>query len=620
MAAVPTDLWPRVEPLLSRVERPARYIDGEWGVRPPGSGQHRTVLIYPDAYEVGQSNQGLSILYGLLNDAPGHVAERAYVPWIDMAREMRTAGVPLFSLESCAPVREFDIVGITLPYELTYTNILEVLDLAGIPLHAAQRDDADPLVIGGGPCAYNPEPIATFFDAILIGEGEEALLEIARVHRDARRARRTRAATLEELARIDGVYVPQLYRDDGAGALTTRSGAPRVVVKRAPPEISEYPSPSCPIVPFMDVVHDRLAIEVLRGCTRGCRFCQAGSVYRPVRERRADDVVRDVIDGLACTGYEEVSLTSLSTADHTELVEILRRLTSRLEGTGVNISLPSLRVDSFSLSLARLASAGRASGLTFAPEAGTQRLRDVVNKNVTEDELLETVGRAFSAGWRRVKLYFMIGLPTETVDDVSAIGVLVARVRETARGAVPAADRGSVRVGVSVSTFVPKAHTPFQWCGQLPLDEIMRRQKVLRDAMPRKGIELSWHDARVSFVEGVMARGGREVSAAIEYAWRSGSVFDAWTERFDLKKWEGAFAATSVDGAAIATRVFGPGDMLPWSHISCGVTEESLRREREKSLHAATTADCRTAGCTGCGVCGAFGFDHPRERGRRGDG
>ncbi|HET6499106.1 MAG TPA: TIGR03960 family B12-binding radical SAM protein [Coriobacteriia bacterium] len=620
MTVVLTDLWPRVEPLLSRVERPSRYIDSEWGARTPELGEHRTVLIYPDAYEIGQSNQGLAILYGLLNDAPGHAAERAYVPWIDMAREMRAAGVPLFSLETCAPVREFDLVGITLPYELTYTNILEALDLAGMPLHAAERGEADPLVIGGGPCAYNPEPLATFFDAILIGEGEEAILEIARAHRDARRAGRTRAEILEELTRIDGVYVPRLYRDDEAVGLAPQSGAPRVVVKRVPPALAEHPSPSCPVVPFMDVVHDRLAIEVLRGCTRGCRFCQAGSVYRPVRERRADDIVRDVIDGLACTGYEEVSLTSLSTADHTELEEVLRRLTSRLEGTGVNISLPSLRVESFTLPLARLAAAGRASGLTFAPEAGTQRLRDVINKNVTEDGLLETVRRAFGAGWRRVKLYFMIGLPTETDADVAAIGALVAKVRETAKDATGASERGSVRVGVSVSTFVPKAHTPFQWCGQLSLEETVRRQGILRDAMPRKGIDLSWHDARVSFVEGVMARGGREVSAAIEHAWRSGSVFDAWTERFDLNAWRDAFAAASVDAEAIATRTFRLDETLPWSHISCGVSEESLRREREKSLRAATTSDCRDAGCTGCGVCGTFGLEHPREWSNRAGG
>ena len=598
-----SELWGRVEPLLARVERPVRYIDSEWGACRPGTADHRSVLLYPDAYEVGQANQGLAILYERINATEGLAAERAYVPWVDMAAEMRSSGVPLFSLESCTPVTEFDLLGITLPYELTYTNILEALDLAGIPLRAADRGEGTPLVIGGGPCAYNPEPVAPFFDAILIGEGEDAVIDIASVQREAKRADLPRGAVLERLAAIPGVYVPHLYRLGAGGRLHAEPPAPASVTKRVVTDLGAYRSPSCPVVPYMDVVHDRLTVEVLRGCTRGCRFCQAGMVYRPVRERTADDVVRDVMTGLACTGYEEVSLTSLSTTDHSQLEEILRRLTGRLEATGVTVSLPSLRVDAFGVEMARLVSAGRKSGLTFAPEAGTQRLRDVVNKNVSEDDLLDTVTRAFTAGWRRLKLYFMIGLPTETDEDVRGIGQLVARVLQAAREAVPASDRGSVRVAVSVSTFVPKPHTPFQWEGQVGLGEIHRRQEVLRAAMPRKGVELSWHDADVSFLEGALARGGREVAGAIEAAWRAGARFDAWSERFDLGLWRAAFESAGLDPAGIASREYAEDEPLPWAHLSCGVSERYLLRERGRAREAVTTPDCSFGPCTGCDAC-----------------
>ena len=604
-----SDLWERVEALLPRVERPARYIDSEWGARRVPAADHRTVLIYPDTYEVGQANQGLAILYDRLNSIDGHAAERAYVPWMDMAAEMRAAGVPLFSLESCSPVAGFDIVGITLPYELTYTNVLEALDLAGIPLRSSARAEHHPLVIGGGPCAYNPEPVAPFFDAILIGDGEEGILDIARVHREARSAGMSRAEVLELLAGVDGVYVPGLYLDSVDGGVRATAPAPTVVTRRAIADLGDYRPTPCRIVPYMDVVHDRLTVEVVRGCTRGCRFCQAGMVYRPVRERGADEIVREVMEGLACTGYEEVSLTSLSTTDHSQIEEVLRRLTVRLEDSGVTISLPSLRVDSFGVSMAGLVSRGRKSGLTFAPEAGTQRLRDVINKNVTEEALTETVRSAFAAGWRRVKLYFMIGLPTETDEDIAAIGGLVSGVQRTARDAVPPGERGSVRIGVSVSTFVPKAHTPFQWEGQVPLEEIVRRQDVLRAAMPRKGIDLSWHDAEVSFLEGVLARGGREVADSVEHAWRSGARFDAWSERFDLDRWMTAFAAAGVDASDIATRSYVRDARLPWAHISSGVSDGYLWRERSRALDGVTTVDCSFEGCTGCDACGTLGVD-----------
>ncbi len=610
----PTDLWSRVEPLLAGVERPARYIDREWGAAHDPEAAYQAVLIYPDTYEIGQANQAIALLYHAINSLPDTAAERAYLPWVDMSAAMRATDVPLFSLESCRPVREFDLVGITVPYELTLTNVLETLDLAGIPLRAADRAQGDPLVIGGGPCVYNPEPFAPFFDAILIGEGEEAITEVIAAHRRAKDAGGSRTETLAALSAVPGVYVPLLYRvnhsDDGAlRGIEALGSAPARVAKRVVADLDTVRPPVSGIVPFMDVVHDRFGIEVLRGCTRGCRFCQAGMVYRPVRERTADSIVRDVMAGLACSGYDEVSLTSLSTTDHSQLEDVLRRLGRRLEGSGVSVSLPSLRVDAFGVEMARLVSSGKKSGLTFAPEAGTQRMRDVINKNVTEEDLLGSVQRAFDAGWRRVKLYFMIGLPTETDEDIAGIGRLVSRVFHTAREATPPNARGSIRVAVSVSTFVPKAQTPFQWDAQIPPEEVRRRQSVLRESMPRKGVDLHWHDSEVSFLEGVIARGGREVADVVEAAWRGGAVFDAWTEQFRLQRWLDAFESTGVDPAAIANRERAEDEPLPWDHISAAVSPSYLRAERAKALTGTTTGDCSFDGCTGCDVCGELGVD-----------
>ncbi|MEI7813395.1 MAG: TIGR03960 family B12-binding radical SAM protein [Coriobacteriia bacterium] len=604
----PADLWPRIEPLLNRVERPSRYVDREWGACHSGDAEYRAVLVYPDTYEIGQANQAIAILYAILNTLPDVAAERAYLPWADMSALMREAAIPLFSLESCAPLGGFDLVGITLPYELSYSNVLETLDLADIPLRAVDRGEGDPLVIGGGPCAFNPEPVAAFFDAILIGEGEEALVEIVAAHRSAKARGASRGETLRQLSQVAGVYVPSLYverRADGIFAgVEAIGGAPTVVVKRVVADFDALEPPTCGVVPFMDVVHDRFGIEVLRGCTRGCRFCQAGMVYRPVRERTPDSIMRAAVAGLACTGYDEISLTSLSTTDHSQLEEVLRRLSRRLAGSGVSVSLPSLRVDSFGVEMARLvAGGGKKSGLTFAPEAGTQRMRDVVNKNVSEDDLLGAVQRAFEAGWRRVKLYFMIGLPTETDSDVVGIGELVTRVLAVAKAATPPNARGSVRIAVSVSTFIPKAHTPFQWEPQIPLAEVRRRQTLLRESMPRKGVELHWHDSDVSFLEGVMARGGREIADVIETAWRAGARFDAWTECFSLQTWLDALANNGVDPSAVANRERLVDEPLPWDHLSAGLDRGFLVAERERALVATVTPDCSFEGCTGCEVC-----------------
>jgi len=603
-----TDLWPQIEPLLTAVERPARYIDREWGALHSSDAEYHVALVYPDTYELGMANPALGILYERLSTIPGVAPERAFVPWKDMAVQLRTHAVPLYALESCTPLGEMDLLGITLPYELTYSNILEVLDLAGIPLRAAGRSEDDPLVIGGGPCAFNPEPVAPFFDAILIGDGEEAIVEIVNTHRAARMNGLSRSETLVALSGVRGVYVPSLY-DVSGGAALPRDGAPTRIAKRVLTDLGTVRPPVCPIVPFMDVVHDRVTVEVLRGCTRGCRFCQAGMVYRPTRERSADSIVRDVLAGLQCTGHEEVSLTSLSTADHSQLEDILRRLSRRLEGTGVSVSLPSLRVDAFSVELARLLSGGRKVGLTFAPEAGTQKMRDVINKNVTEEQLLDTVRQAFSAGWHRIKLYFMIGLPTETDADVAGIGALVHKVLDAARDSVEPSKRGGIRIGVSVSTFVPKSHTPFQWDAQLTLEEVRQRQQVLRDSMPRRGIDLSWHDPEVSFLEGVFARGGRELADVIEHAWRAGAKYDAWNEEFDPARWHEALDVCAVDPLAIASRDRDVYEALPWGHIDAGISPSYLRIERDRSREGVRTPDCSFQGCTGCGVCPTLGVD-----------
>ncbi|HEY5433497.1 MAG TPA: TIGR03960 family B12-binding radical SAM protein [Coriobacteriia bacterium] len=607
-----SDLWTQVEPLLAHVERPARYIDSEFGAVHRPEAAYRVALLYPDTYELGMANQAIAILYDRLNGLDGVAAERAYVPWKDMGDAMRAAGVPLFTLESVTAVRSCDLFGITMPYELTCTNICEALDLAGIALRAGDREETDPVVIGGGPCAFNPEPVADFFDAILVGEGEDAIVEIVAAHRAAKAAGLSRAAVLRTLAAVSGVYVPTLYEpaDRKAPARPREgSGAPAQVVKRVVADLGSHRAPTCPVVPFMDVIHDRANVEVLRGCTRGCRFCQAGMIYRPVRERTSDDIVRDALEQLRCTGQEELSLTSLSTTDHSEISDVLRRLSTALRGRAVTVSLPSLRLDSFGVDMARLVSEGSRGGLTFAPEAGTQRLRDVINKNITEDDLLGTVRIAFEEGWRRLKLYFMIGLPTETDDDVRGIGELVSRVLAIAREVTPPAERGGIRIAVSVSTFVPKAHTPFQWEGQLTLQQVQDRQHVLRETMPRKGVDLHWHDSEISFLEGTLARGGRELSRVIERVWRAGGGFDAWTEVFGLSRWTGAFEAEGIDPVELASSPRAIDAALPWDHISSGVTKAYLAIERERALDGVVTPDCSFGDCTACGVCPSLGVD-----------
>ena len=612
-----TDLWPRLAPLLARVERPARYLNHEWGcVRKDGG--FSFCMVYPDTYELGQANQAVRILVNAVNATDGLAAERAFLPAVDLADHMRQEGLPLFSIESCAPVSEFDAIGITLPHELAATNILETLDLAGIALRACDRDEDDPLVLGGGPCAFNPEPYAPFFDAISVGEGEQAVPEALLLVKRLREEGVPRARILDEVAHLDGWYVPGLYRwadeaeaqERGAWALPLREDVPAVIEKRIFEDFATSDAWEPCIVPFTEVVHDRLNVEILRGCARGCRFCQAGMMYRPVRERSADNIVNAVVRGLDETGYDEVSLTSLSSTDHSQIAEILTRLNKACEGKGVRISVPSQRLDAFGVDMARLVAGQKKGGLTFAPEAGTQRLRDVINKNVTEDDLFGAIDAAFAAGWRRCKLYFMIGLPTETDDDIKGIASLAQRAYDRAKAAVPPEQRGSIRMSVSVAVFVPKAQTPFQSDGQISPDEVLRRVSLLKRSVKYKAVDVHYHDPKTSLVEAAMSRGGREMADVVEQAWRRGARFDAWTELFNEQAWIDAAAACGVDMAAVAQRSFEPGYVMPWAHISAGVSQRFLALERRRAQQEVTTPDCTFGPCTGCGACQATGSDN----------
>ncbi len=606
-----TNLWPQVAPLVAAAERPSRYIDHEWGCVRKDDADFHFCMIYPDTYEIGQPNQALRILVNAVNARSGMAAERGFLPAPELCDELRRAGLPLFSVESCAPVREFDVVGITLPHELAATNVLEALDLAGIPLHAADRAESDPIVVAGGPCAFNPEPYAPFFDAFNVGEGEEMLPEGLEVVRTMRAQGAHRADILRALADIDGWYVPSLYRwrdedyarETGAWIEPLVPGIPTRIEKRLYKGFAASSGWEPCIVPYTETVHDRLNVEVLRGCARGCRFCQAGMMYRPVRERSADNIVDAVERGLDATGYDEVSLTSLSTTDHSQIADILTRLNRRYEGSGVRVSIPSQRLDSFGAQMATLVAGRKKGGLTFAPEAGTQRLRDVINKNVTEDDLFGAVDAAFAAGWRRCKLYFMIGLPTETDEDVRGIASLLARTYERARDAVAPDQRGAVKISASVALFVPKAQTPFQWDGQIPPEEALRRVNLLRSSVRYRAIDIRWHDPATSFVEAYMSRAGREGAALVEEAHRRGARFDAWTECFNGDAWRAAAEALGVDMDAVAQTSYPSDYVLPWEHISTGASRRWLVRERRRAECGKSTPDCTFGPCSACGVC-----------------
>ena len=611
-------LFDALEQVLERVQKPARYIGGELNsvVKDPAQVQLRYALCFPDLYEIGMSHLGSKILYSIKNARDEFWCERVFMPARDMESEMRAYGIPLYGLESLEPINTFDMIGFTLQYEMTYTTILAMLDLAGLPVRCSERRDLAPIVMAGGPCACNPEPLADFIDLFVLGEGEEVNLEIMDLLLLAKREGWSKREYLRKAAQIQGVYVPALYRvsyhaDGRVQAVVPEDGAPATVKKRIIEDFDKAAFPEECIVPFVDIVHDRSMLEVLRGCLRGCRFCQAGFIYRPFREKEPQTLNRQAQALTDSTGYSEISLTSLSTSDYSQLEPLLDALLGWSNEKQVNLSLPSLRIDAFSPSLLEKVSQVRKSGLTFAPEAGTQRLRDVINKNITEQEVLDSCRMSFEGGYTSVKLYFMLGLPTETLADIEGIAALAQKIVDLYYD-MPNRPKGKgVNVTISAACFVPKPFTPFQYEPQDRLEEFYQKQRHLKNAISSRKISYRYHDSPTSVVEAVLARGDRRLGAVVEAVWRSGGSLEGWDENFALERWQRAMEQLGLDAAFYAHRRRGYDEVFPWSHLDYGVSERYLARENEKAHAALTTRNCREQ-CTACGAAELYA-----EGGRR---
>ena len=602
-----------LEKILPRVEKPARYIGDELNSikKEVTSDMVRFGFGFPDIYEIAMSHLGMHILYNLLNEKEYIYCERVFAPWTDMEEEMRKNNIPLYGLESKDSISEFDFIGFTLQYEMSYTNILNMLDLGNIPILACDRKEEDPIIVAGGPCAYNPEPIADIIDFFILGEGEEVNIEFIDLYKEYKKEGRTRREFLEAVSEIQGIYVPSLYdvsyNEDGTikEFFPLDDKYPKVIKKRIVTDLDTAYFPEKIVVPFIEAVHDRVMLEIFRGCTRGCRFCQAGMIYRPVRERSIDtlfDLAKKLIE---VTGYEEISLSSLSTSDYSQIEKLVIKLMQEFKDQNIGLSLPSLRIDNFSIEVIEEIQKVRKTGLTFAPEAGTQRLRDVINKGITEDNIILSLREAFSRGWSSVKLYFMLGLPTETYEDIEGIKDLAYKVKDEFFNRDKEDIEGNLKITASTSCFVPKAFTPFQWHAQDSVEEFDKKIRFLKSLITDNKIKYNHHDSTVSFLEAIVARGDRRVCKGIIRAWEKGCKFDGWSEMFDYEKWMEAFEETGVDTHFYANRDRSYDEVLPWDFIDIGVTKEYLINENEKSKQETLTQDCRD-GCTNCGINKSF--------------
>ena len=599
--------------ILMKIEKPARYIGGEVNAvtKKLDDIDVRFAMCFPDVYEIGMSHLGIQILYDMFNRRDDVWCERVYSPWVDLDKVMREEKIPLFALESQDPVRDFDFLGITIQYEMCYTNILQVLDLACIPLYAKDRTEEDPIVIGGGPCAYNPEPIAEFFDMFYIGEGETVYDELLDTYKENKKNGGSRMDFLEKACQIDGIYVPMFYdvtyHEDGTidQFFPINEHAPSVIHKQVVMDVTDTTYPQAPVVPYIKVTQDRVVLEVQRGCIRGCRFCQAGMLYRPTRERDVETLKQYAYNMLKNTGHEEISLSSLSTSDYSELKELVTFLIDNFKNKGINISLPSLRIDAFSLDVMSQVQDIRKSSLTFAPEAGSQRMRNVINKGLTEDDIISGAGQAFEGGWNKVKLYFMLGLPTETEEDMEAIAVLADKVARRYYEIPKDQRNGKCQITASSSFFIPKPFTPFQWAPMLNHEDYIERAAIVKHAflnqLNKKSLRYNWHDAEVSVLEGVFARGDRKIASVIEEAYRMGCIYDSWSEQFDNDKWMQAFDNTGIDIGFYNLRERAENEVFPWDFIDIGVTKKFLRREWDRAMKGEVTPNCRMQ-CSGCGV------------------